>query len=238
MPSCTSDPEALESARLQTKRKKPNVHRYEKHDSKLSKKHPTVSNTTGYWPDYSDEGRQEDAINCSLTPCAGTQKTLMPWPWWEISSPEQKTIFQLQCLITNMPCRKADDHIAMNNIGANLMQLGKGEWRAALFWTGLSINSNYPNTLYGLGMVKGMQGDHSAAVDNAIQTLRNVNQVILYTAMPLSWHSSKFKAVQSIDTAEMFNQYSQQLAIESGKNIDIIRMTPFRHRPRSRCGEL
>ena len=55
---------------------------------------------------------------------------------------------------------KPDDHIAMNNIGANLMQLGRVNDAQRYFEQALSINSDYPNTLYGLGMISGMKGNH------------------------------------------------------------------------------
>ena len=55
---------------------------------------------------------------------------------------------------------KPDDHIAMNNIGANLIQVGRANDAQRYFEAALAINSDYPNTLYGLGMIYDVKGDH------------------------------------------------------------------------------
>ena len=68
-----------------------------------------------------------------------------------------------------------------------------------------------------------MKGDHLSAFDYAIQALKKCKpgHPVYSNALEMAQQAS-LKAVQSIDPDEMFNQYSQRLAIESGKNIDII----------------
>ena len=79
---------------------------------------------------------------------------------------------------------RPEDHIALNNIGANLMQLGKVNEAQQYFEQALSINSDYPNTLYGLGMIYDDEGNHLCLHSTMqFKHLRNANQDILYTAM-------------------------------------------------------
>jgi tetratricopeptide (TPR) repeat protein len=118
---------------------------------------------------------------------------------------------------------RPEDHIALNNIGANLLQLGKVNEAQRYFEQALSINGDYPNTLYGLGMIFGMKGNHLSAFDYASLAMKKCKpgHPVYSNALELAQQAS-LKAVQNIDPAEMFNQYSQRLATASGKNIDII----------------
>lgn len=118
---------------------------------------------------------------------------------------------------------KPDDYIAMNNIGANLMQMGRVKDAEWYFEKAFSITSSYPNTLYALGMIKDIKGNHLAAFDFAIQAIKKCmpSDPICNNAFELAQQVS-FKAIKSIDTAEMFNQYSHRLAVESGKIIDVL----------------
>ena len=116
-----------------------------------------------------------------------------------------------------------DDHIAMNNIGANLLQLGRAQEAEKYLLAAFNINNSYPNTIYALGIIEDLKGNHQNAFEYAIQALKKCKpgHPVYSNALEMVQQAS-LKAVQSIDTAEMFNQYSQHLAIESGKNIDII----------------
>jgi len=118
---------------------------------------------------------------------------------------------------------RPEDHIALNNIGANLMQLGKLNEAQKYFERALAINSDYPNTYYGLGMINATRGNNHNAFEYAIQALKKCKpgHPVYGNAFEMAQQES-IKAVQKIDSSEMFNQYSQRLAIESGKNIDIV----------------
>jgi tetratricopeptide (TPR) repeat protein len=173
---------------------------------------------------YSDEGRQEDAINCLIDALRWDPKnthalTMMG----NIFARSKNDVTTAMSYYEHALAVKPDDHIAMNNIGANLMQLGRVNDAQRYFEQALSINSDYPNTLYGLGMISEMKSNHPAAFDYAIQALKKCKpgHPVYSNAYELAQQASS-KAVQSIDPAEMLNQYSQRLAIESGKNIDIM----------------
>ncbi|OGW32528.1 MAG: hypothetical protein A2X59_09260 [Nitrospirae bacterium GWC2_42_7] len=192
---------------------------------KLIKKNPTVSEYHRILGQiYSDEGRQEDAINCLIDALRWDPKnthalTMMG----NIFARSKNDIPTAMSYYEHALAVKPDDHIAMNNIGANLIQIGKVEEARRYFEQALSINTDYPNTLYGLGMISEMKGNHPVAFDFAIQALKKSKpgHSVYSNAFELAQQAS-LKTVQRIDPAEMFNQYSQRLAIESGKNIDIM----------------
>ena len=192
---------------------------------KLIKNNPTVSEYHRILGQiYSDEGKQEDAINCLIDALRWDPKnTYALIMMGNIFARAKNDISTAMSYYEHALAVRPEDHIALNNIGANLMQLGKLNEAQRYFEQALSINGDYPNTLYGLGMVSGMKGDHFAAFDYAIQSLKKCKpgNPVYVNAFELAQQASA-KAVQSIDPAEMFNQYSQRLAIESGKNIDIV----------------
>jgi len=192
---------------------------------KLIKKNPTVSEYHRILGQiYSDEGRQEDAINCLIDALRWDPKnthalTMMG----NIFARSKNDIPTAMSYYEHALVVKPDDHIAMNNIGANLMQLEKVDDAQRYFEQALSINGDYPNTLYGLGMINGMKGNHPAAFDFAIQTLKKCKpgHPVYSNAFELAQQAG-LKAIANIDPDEMFNQYSQKLAVESGKVIDVI----------------
>lgn len=192
---------------------------------KLIKKNPTVSEYHRILGQiYSDEGRQEDAINCLIDALRWDPKnthalTMMG----NIFARAKNDISTAMSYYEHALAVKPDDHIAMNNIGANLMQLGRVNDAQRYFEQALSINSDYPNTLYGLGMISEMKGNHLASFDYAIQALKKCKpgHPVYSNALEMAQQAS-LRAAQGIDASEMFNQYSQRLAIESGKNIDIV----------------
>ncbi len=141
---------------------------------KLIKKNPTVSEYHRILGQiYSDEGRHEDAINCLIDALRWDPKnthalTMMG----NIFARSKNDVTTAMSYYEHALAVKPDDHIAMNNIGANLMQLGRVNDAQRYFEQALSINSDYPNTLYGLGMINGMKGNHLNAFDYAIQALK------------------------------------------------------------------
>ncbi|MBI5073587.1 MAG: tetratricopeptide repeat protein [Nitrospirae bacterium] len=192
---------------------------------KLIKKNPTVSEYHRILGQiYSDEGSQEEAINCLIDALRWDPKnthalTMMG----NIFARSKNDITTAMSYYEHALVVKPDDHIAMNNIGANLIQLNRVEDAERYFEAALAINSSYPNTLYALSMIHDAKGDHLKAFDFAIQALKKskAGHPVHNNAVEMARQVSS-KAVQQIDPAEMFNQYSQRLAIESGKVIDVI----------------
>jgi len=118
---------------------------------------------------------------------------------------------------------KPDDHIAINNISANLMQLGRMKEAEQYFQRAYAINPNYPQTLYALAMVSDMKKEYLNALDYISRAVKNKKQ-----SDPMYEHSFALakdvsaKAMVKTDPMEMFNKFSSRLAQESGKNIDLI----------------
>jgi tetratricopeptide (TPR) repeat protein len=118
---------------------------------------------------------------------------------------------------------KPDDHIAINNIGANLMQLGRMREAEQYFQKAYTLNPNYAQTLYALAMVNNVKNDYVIALDFISQAAKNCRP-----SDPLYNHTFELanevsgKAVGKTDPMEMYNEFSQKLAVASGKNIDLI----------------
>jgi tetratricopeptide (TPR) repeat protein len=64
------------------------------------------------------------------------------------------------------------DHIAINNIGANLMQQGRLEEAKKYFRQALEINARYPNTHFALGMIAEAEGELPEGFAHTLQALR------------------------------------------------------------------
>ena len=141
---------------------------------KLVKNNPTVSEYHRILGQiYSDEGNQEEAINCLIDALRWDPKnshalTMMGNIFAKSKNDIEIAMTYYEQALKVMP----DDHIAMNNIGANLMQLGKVTEAERYFEKAYSINSNYPNTIYAMGMIRDIKGEYPAAFDYAIQTLK------------------------------------------------------------------
>lgn len=192
---------------------------------KLITKNPTVSEYHRILGQiYSEEGSQEEAINHLIDSLRWDPKnthalTMMG----NIFGKYKNDFVTANSYYEHVLDVKPDDHIAMNNIGANLIQLGQVKEAERYFEKALSINNTYPNTLYALGMVNDIKGDYLTAFDFAIRALKicKPGNPIYSNAFELVSQVS-FKAIKSIDPMEMFNQYSQILAEASGKVIDIV----------------
>ena len=122
---------------------------------KLIKRNPTVSEYHRILGQiYSDEGNQEEAINCLIDALRWDPKnthalTMMGNIFARAKNDISTAMSYYEHALEVSP----EDHIAMNNIGANLLQLGKVNEAQRYFEQALSINERYPNTMYGLGMI-------------------------------------------------------------------------------------
>ena len=67
---------------------------------------------------------------------------------------------------------KPDDHITINNIGANLMQQGKIIEAKKFFNKALIINEKYPNTHFAIGMIGEIENDFFTAFSAYLNALR------------------------------------------------------------------
>ena len=68
-----------------------------------------------------------------------------------------------QALVAN-----PNDNIAINNIGANLLQQEKIEEAKKYFWEAIKINNKYPNTHFALAMIAEMENDLQSAIQQKL----------------------------------------------------------------------
>ncbi len=74
-----------------------------------------------------------------------------------------------------------EDNIALNNIGANLIQLGNASEAKKYFDKALQLNPEYPNTHYALALMASNEGDDYTAFNKAIDAIkRNARRDDLY----------------------------------------------------------
>lgn len=192
---------------------------------KLIRKNPTVSEYHRILDQiYSEEGDQEEAINHLIDSLRWDPENIHALTTMgNIFGKYKNDFVTANSYYEHVLDVKPDDHIAMNNIVANLVQLGQVKEAERYFEKALSINNTYPNTLYALGMVNDIKGDYLTAFDFAIQALKicKPGNPIYSNAFELASQAS-FKAIKNIDPMEMFNEYSEMLAVASGKVIDVV----------------
>jgi tetratricopeptide (TPR) repeat protein len=132
---------------------------------KLIEKNPTNSEYHRIMGQIlSDEGDQEEAINCLIDALRWDPKNgwalLMTGNIFAKFKDDIPTAMKYydQALLAN-----PKDNITINNIGANLMQQGKLEEAKKYFWEAIKIDDQYPNTHFALRVIAEMENDlHSA----------------------------------------------------------------------------
>lgn len=172
----------------------------------------------------SDEGDQDEAINCLIDALRWDSKNgwalLMMGNIFAKFKNDVPTAMKYydQALVAN-----PKDNITINNIGANLMQQGKLDEAKKYFWEAIKINDKYPNTYFALGMIAELQEDFHSAFYSTIQSIKlNANKDILYQ----NSLKQAFKIAQKIaetDTGKrIFREYRHKLEFEGDRKIDII----------------
>lgn len=171
----------------------------------------------------SEEGNQNEAINSLIDAlrwdATNTWALLMMgniFAKFKEDIDTAKTYYD-QVLVVN-----PEDHIALNNIGANLMQLGKIEEAVPYFNKAIKINPNYPNTHYALSLVSDMKGDSQEAFKHALNAIEaNPKKDGLYAnSLKMAMESAQ-KLTQSIDGKRIVEKFAAQLENTCGKKINV-----------------
>ena len=173
---------------------------------------------------HSDEGDQEEAINCLIDALRWDSKNgwalLMMGNIFAKFKDDVTTAMKYydQALIAN-----PNDNITINNIGANLMQQGKLEEAKKYFWQALKINDQYPNTHFALGMIAEMEADLQSAFYSTIQSIKlNKNKDILYqNSVKQAFEIAKNIIATDIGK-KIYRDYRHKLEYEGDKRIDIV----------------
>jgi Flp pilus assembly protein TadD len=173
----------------------------------------------------SDEGNQEEAINCLIDALRWDSKNgwalLMMGNIFAKFKDDVPTAMKYydQALIAN-----PNDNITINNIGANLMQQGKLEEAKKYFTEALKINNQYPNTHFALGMIAEMEADLQSAFYSTIKAVKlNKNKDVLYQNSVRQAFEIAQKIIATDTGKKIFRDYRHKLEYEGDRKIDIIK---------------
>ena len=172
----------------------------------------------------SDEGDQEEAINCLIDALRWDSKNgwalLMMGNIFAKFKDDVPTAMKYydQAQIAN-----PKDNITINNIGANLMQQGKLEEAKKYFYEALKINDQYANTHFALGMIAEMEADLQSAFYSTIQAIKlNKSKDVLYqNSVRQAFEISK-KIIATDTGKKIFREYRHKLEFDGDRKIDII----------------
>ena len=172
----------------------------------------------------SDEGDQEEAINCLIDALRWDSKNgwalLMMgniFAKFKDDIPTAMTYYD-QALIAN-----PTDNITMNNIGANLMNQGKNEEAKKYFWEAIKINDKYSNTHYALGLIAAEENDLPSAFFSLVQSIKlsTSDDALHNSAVKMAFEIAK-TLVDSESGKKIFREYRHKLEFEGDKEIDIV----------------
>jgi len=192
---------------------------------KLIEKNPAISEYHRIMGQIlSDEGDQEEAINCLIDALRWDSKNgwalLMMGNIFAKFKDDVPTAMKYydQALIAN-----PKDNITINNIGANLMQQGKLEEAKKYFYEALKINDQYANTHFALGMIAEMEADLQSAFYSTIQAIKlNKSKDVLYqNSVRQAFEISK-KIIATDTGKKIFREYRHKLEFDGDRKIDII----------------
>lgn len=191
----------------------------------LISKNPTISEYHRIMGQIlSDEGDQEEAINCLIDALRWDSKNgwalLMMGNIFAKFKDDVPTAMKYydQALVAN-----PNDNITINNIGANLMQQGKLEEAKKYFWQAIRINDKYPNTHFALGMIAEMEADLQSAFYSTIQAIKmNKNKDVLYQNSVRQVFEVAKKIIATDAGKKIYREYRHKLEFEGDRRIDIV----------------
>ncbi len=112
------------------------------------------------------------------------------------------------------------DNIAVNNIGANLMQQGKIEEAKKYFHEAIKINKEYPNTHFALAMIAEIEGDLLSAFNSTVEALKlNKSKDGLYQNSVKQAFDIARRIVQEGRGKQIAKEFLHRLEFEGGKEI-------------------
>ncbi len=192
---------------------------------KLIEKNPAISEYHRIMGQIlSDEGDQDEAINCLIDSLRWDSKNgwalLMMGNIFAKFKDDVPTAMKYydQALIAN-----PKDNITINNIGANLMQQGKLEEAKKYFYEALKINDKYANTHFALGMIAEMEADLQSGFYSTIQSIKlNKNTDVLFQNSIRQAFEIAKKIIATDTGKKIFIEYRHKLEFEGERRIDIV----------------
>ncbi len=192
---------------------------------KLIEKNPTNSEYYRIMGQIlSDEGDQEEAINFLIDALRWDSKNgwallMMGNVFAKFKNDIPTAMKYYDQAVINNPT----DNIAVNNIGANLLQQGKLEEAKKYFWEANKINSEYPNTHFALGVIANSEGDLHSAFYSATKAIRlsNKKDQLFQNAVAMASDVAKAIILRG-DAKKIVTEYLHKLEFEGDKLIETI----------------
>jgi len=171
----------------------------------------------------SDEGDQEEAINCLIDALRWDSKNgwalLMMGNIFAKFKDDISTAMKYydQALMIN-----PNDNISINNIGVNLMQQGKLQEAKKYFWDAIKVDEKYPNTHFALGLISDMEGDFQSGFYSTIQAIKlNKNKDTLYQNSVNQAFEIARKIISTDTGKKIFREYRHKLEFDGNRKIEI-----------------
>lgn len=172
----------------------------------------------------SDEGDQEEAINSLIDALKWDPKNGFALLMMGNIFARHKDDIDTALKYYNHALKiNPQDHIAINNIGANLLQMGKSQQGIDYLEKAFAINPNYPYTSYGLSVAYEKSGNLLLAFDYAIKCLKTSGNQ--QDDMVSSIYSSATKLAEELIKSgaglKVFEAFKTYLQDKTGKQIRV-----------------
>ena len=192
---------------------------------KLIEKNPTISEYHRILGQIlSDEGDQEEAINCLIDALRWDSKN--GWALLMMGNIFAKFKNEVPIAMKYYDqaiSANAMDNISLTNIGYLFLHQNKLEQAKKYFYEALKINNEYPNTHFALGMIAEMENDLHSAFYSTIQSLKlNKSKDELYQkSLQQAFEIAKKISVTDVGK-RIYREYRHKLEFEGDREIDIV----------------
>jgi tetratricopeptide (TPR) repeat protein len=172
----------------------------------------------------SEEGNQEEAVNSLIDALRWNPENAWALLMMGNIFAKHKNDIQTALRYYDQAVKvNPNDNIAINNIGANLMQQGKTGEAKKYFWKAVELNPNYPNTHYALSLVAEIEGDLQSSLYSATQALKkNERRDGLYQNTLRQITEVSKKIVATGIGKKLISDYKNTLELEGEINIVIV----------------
>lgn len=192
---------------------------------KLIDKNPTISEYHRIMGQIlSDEGDQEEAINCLIDALRWDSKN--GWAllmMGNIFAKFKNDVSIAMKYYDQALAANAADHISLTNIGYLLLQQGKPEDAKKYLWEAVKINDKYPNAQLVLGLIAETENDLSSAFYSTIKSLKlNNNKDALYQNSLKQAFDIANKVSATDIGKKIYREYRHKLEFEGDREIDIV----------------
>ncbi|MCX6235103.1 MAG: tetratricopeptide repeat protein [Bacteroidetes bacterium] len=173
---------------------------------------------------YSDEGDQEIAIDALIDALRWNPKNIYALTMMgNIIAKFKNDIDTAMKYFNQVIELNPEDHIAINNLGANLLQQGKIEQAKGYFEKALKINPDYANTHYALALIAEMQGNGSEAFQKSLLALKrcSAKDTLYKQAYNLAITTAK-NIIDSDIGMKILRSFLHKLEFEGDRKIEVI----------------